>query len=99
MDDATIETLAILSRIDLSDDERESLKKNLIRVLGYVDQLHEVDVEGIEPCNHVIEGMVNVMREDEVKEPNMSRQDFLDNAPDQIGGMIRVPPVLKGAGS
>jgi aspartyl-tRNA(Asn)/glutamyl-tRNA(Gln) amidotransferase subunit C len=95
MDDPTIAMLAKLSRIALTADESQSIKKDLAKILKYVDELKEVDVEGITPCNHVIEGVTNVMRDDEVSE-TMPRETLLANAPDQIGGMIRVPPVMRG---
>lgn len=98
MDDETIESLARLSRIHLSDEEKSALSGDLAQILAYVEQLTEVDVGDTRPCNNVIEGMVNVMREDEIGTV-MERKTFLDNAPDQIGGMVRVPEVIKGGES
>ena len=58
-------------------------------------QLNEVDTTGVEPCNYVLKSMLkNLMREDSVGEL-LPRERFLSNAPDQIGGMVRTPPVLK----
>ncbi len=95
MDDATLETLAQLSYIKINQGEKESLKNDLSKILSYVEQLKEVDVEGVQPCNHVIQGIINVMREDEIG-TTMSREAFLDNAPDTVGDMIRVPPIIRG---
>jgi aspartyl-tRNA(Asn)/glutamyl-tRNA(Gln) amidotransferase subunit C len=90
----TIKTLSELSRIDCTEAEQEALLENLKSVLNYFDQLQEIDTSQIEPCNHVLEGMVNVMREDEVG-LTLPREKFLANAPSHTGGMIRVPPVFK----
>jgi aspartyl-tRNA(Asn)/glutamyl-tRNA(Gln) amidotransferase subunit C len=88
------QNLSELSRIDLSEEEQESLREDLKKILDYVEQLHEVDTEGVKPCNHVLEGIGNVMREDTVRE-TLCTKKFLDNAPDQINGMIKVPSVIR----
>ncbi|MES2344703.1 MAG: Asp-tRNA(Asn)/Glu-tRNA(Gln) amidotransferase subunit GatC [Chlamydiota bacterium] len=89
-----LEKLAQLSRIECSEKEKEKLLSNLRRIIAYVQLLDEVDTEGVSPCNHVLESHVNVFRLDEVGEL-LSREDFLANAPAHIGGMIKVPPVMK----
>lgn len=91
-----IKSLITLSRIDCSEEEQEHLLKDLEKILGYIAQLNEIDTTQVAPCNHVLEGINNVMREDVVGE-TLPREDFLANAPAQIGGMIRVPPVMKSS--
>lgn len=90
--------LSELSRINISQDEQESLQADLKKILDYVEQLQEVDTENVKPCNHVLEEISNVMREDLIKE-TLSTKVFLDNTPDQIAGMIRVPPVIRKSDS
>lgn len=90
----TIENLTQLSRIECSEAEQEELLKNLKEILNYIDQLNEVDTTHVLPCNHVLEDMSNVMRDDVVGK-TLSREKFLANAPSHIGGMIRVPTVIK----
>jgi aspartyl-tRNA(Asn)/glutamyl-tRNA(Gln) amidotransferase subunit C len=63
-------------------------------ILALFEKLQEIDTEHVAPCNHVLEGMGNVMRDDKTG-TSMPRDVFLSNAPSQIGGMIRVPPVMK----
>lgn len=94
IDNNTIKHLSKLSRIDCTEEDCNIILKDLSSILNYVTLLDEVDTEGVAPCNHVLEDFVNVMREDEVG-PILSRDVFLSNAPSQIGGMIRVPQVLK----
>lgn len=90
-----IHYLTQLSHIHCTEDEQESLMNDLGEMLDYVEKLQEVDTEKVSPCHHVLEDFTNVMREDEVGE-TLSRETFLKNAPSHIGGMIRVPPVIKG---
>ncbi len=94
-DHQTLEHLKKLCRIECTAEENEEILANLSRVLEYVEQLKEVNTENTKTCRYVLRGMLrNRMREDQVKEV-LPRDQFLANAPDQIGGMIRVPPVLK----
>jgi len=90
----TIKYLTALSRIDCSEEEQEKLLNDLGSILEYFEQLKELDTTGVAPCNIVFEDMQNVLREDVVGD-TMPREAFLNNAPSQIGGMIRVPPVIK----
>ncbi|NGX62279.1 MAG: Glutamyl-tRNA(Gln) amidotransferase subunit C [Chlamydiae bacterium] len=89
-----LKELSQLCRIQLSEEEIPDLLQSLKRVLDYVELLKEVDVSHISPYSRMGEQGVDSLRDDEVKEP-LSREVFLENAPDHIGGMIRVPPVIK----
>ncbi len=90
----TIKYLTQLSRIDCTEEEQEALLHDLENILNYIAQLSEVDTANTPPCNHVLEDIVNVTREDRIGD-TMPREVFLANAPSQTGGMIRVPPVFK----
>ncbi len=94
LDKETIRQLTALCRIDCSEEEQNSLLKDLRKILEYFENLKEIDTENVPPCNHVLEGMCNVMREDVVGE-TLNRDEFLANAPSHIGGMVRVPPIIK----
>lgn len=94
LDKNTIKNLTQLSRIDCTEEEQLALLKDLESILEYFEQLKEVDTEKTPACNQVLEGIANVSRDDIVTAP-MPRDVFLSNAPSQIGGMIRVPPVIK----
>ncbi len=89
-----IENLQNLCRIKCTATELEEFFDGIQKVLSYVEQLQEVDTAGIVPCNHVLSIIANVTRKDEVG-GLLSRDAFLKNAPDQVAGMIRVPPVIK----
>jgi aspartyl-tRNA(Asn)/glutamyl-tRNA(Gln) amidotransferase subunit C len=90
----SIKNLVKLSRIDCSEEEQDGLLRDLEKILSLFEQLQAIDTENVPPCNQVIEGMANVMRDDVIGAV-MPREIFLANAPSQIGGMIRVPPVIK----
>jgi len=94
LNEKELSKLTKLCRIKCTEEEEKKLLNSLKKIVGYIEQLKEIDTEGVAPCNHVLETMTNVMREDEVGEI-ISRDVFLENAPAHVGGMIRVPPVIK----
>ncbi|MBI5272892.1 MAG: Asp-tRNA(Asn)/Glu-tRNA(Gln) amidotransferase subunit GatC [Chlamydiia bacterium] len=91
----TLRSLQQLCRIDCSAEEQDDILQSLSRILKYVEALNTVETCTAQPCDYVLNGMgKRELREDIVGEI-MPREQFLSNAPDQIAGMIRVPPVLK----
>lgn len=90
----TVKKLTQLCRIDCTEEEKDLLLMNLEKILNYIDQLDEIDTSDVLPLDHVLEDVVNVMREDEVG-PLLKRETFLENAPSHVAGMIRVPQVIK----
>jgi aspartyl-tRNA(Asn)/glutamyl-tRNA(Gln) amidotransferase subunit C len=94
LDKETIKKLTRLCRIDCTEEEQDSLLKDLEQILAYIEQLQEVNTDNVPPCNHVLENMANVTREDVVGDV-LDREAFLANASSHIGGLIRVPPVFK----
>lgn len=93
-DEKEVERLAKLCRIACTEEEKKALHLHIAGVLKYMGQLKEVDTEGVEPCCRVQETQTNEMRCDEVGEL-LPREQFLENAPAHVGGMVRVPPVIK----
>ena len=89
-----IKHLSKLCRIECTEEEQEALMENLSSIIECVESLSEVDTEGVEPCNHVLEDVINVLRKDEESEL-LDRETFLNNSPDHVGGMVRTPPVIK----
>lgn len=94
-DKQTLAHLKKLSRIECDPEEEEDILGSLKRVLEYVKQLDEVKTEKAKPWNSVLNGMAGNRWREDVPENLLSREQFLANAPDQIAGMIRVPPILK----
>lgn len=94
-DSQDLEHLKKLCRLDCTPEEEADILSSIPKILQYMEQLNEVDTEGVRTCRYVLRSMMkNRMRED-VAGDLLPREQFLSNAPDQIGGMIRVPPVLK----
>ena len=89
IDDATIEYVGILAKLELSDEEKEAAKKDMGRMLDYIDQLNELDTSGVEPMSHVFP-VQNVFREDVVTNGDESSM-ILENAPEQRDNMFSVP--------
>lgn len=96
-DKLTIQNLILLSRIECTEEQKEALLKDLKKIIEYFEQLNEINTDNVAPCDHVLAGIYNVMRDDEVGK-SMPRELFLSNVPAHIGGMIKVPPVLKQNG-
>ena len=84
--------LAELSQIRLNRAELTSLAGDIDRIVGYIDQLDELDTAGVEPTFQLT-GLENVWRTDEVK-PQLERRELLQLAPDSEDGQVKVPKVL-----
>ncbi|MFP5470058.1 MAG: Asp-tRNA(Asn)/Glu-tRNA(Gln) amidotransferase subunit GatC [Bacteroidia bacterium] len=93
IDNATIEKLAQLARLEFSDSEKEELKNDLSKILSYMDKLNEINTDGVEPLIHISDE-VNVLREDVVKE-TITQQEALKNAPDKNSDYFKIPKVLE----
>ncbi len=85
--------LAQLSSLQLSDDEIDSLQVDIGNILAYIEQLSELNTDGVEPTYQVT-GLSNVWRDDVVEEETVSRDQLLALAPEQLAGAVKVPRVL-----
>lgn len=85
--------LAQLSSLQLDDQEAEALRVDLGNILGYIDQLSELNTEGVEPTYQVTD-LQNVWRDDVVDNYGLSRDELLALAPDADQHQIKVPKVL-----
>jgi len=87
-----VEKVSLLARLRLDESELETLRGELGQIISYIDQLSEVDTEGVEPMAHAVE-VSNVFATDEVK-PSLDRDQALANAPSRNDRGYLVPPVL-----
>jgi aspartyl-tRNA(Asn)/glutamyl-tRNA(Gln) amidotransferase subunit C len=92
IDNATIDKLANLARLEFNDSEKEAIKKDLSKILSYVEKLNEIDTTGVEPLIHISDE-VNVLRDDVVEE-TITQQEALKNAPDKNSDDFKFPKVL-----
>jgi aspartyl-tRNA(Asn)/glutamyl-tRNA(Gln) amidotransferase subunit C len=93
VDAKTVKRVAHLARIRVSDEEAEALKGELNAILGFVEQLNEVDVAGVEPMTSVLP-MEMRKREDRVTDGG-NPQAILANAPATEDGYFLVPKVVE----
>lgn len=88
-----VQYVADLARLELTPEEAATFPKQLDAILGYIDQLSELNVDGIEPTAHA-SPVFDRIRED-VAKPGLKREEFLQNAPDQANDQLRVPKVIE----
>lgn len=88
-----VQRLAQLSSLQLDEGEVEGLRTDLENILGYIEQLSELDTEGVEPTYQVTD-LQNVWRPDEVDDYGVDRSTLLALAPAAEKNQIKVPKVL-----
>jgi aspartyl-tRNA(Asn)/glutamyl-tRNA(Gln) amidotransferase subunit C len=93
IDDRTVEYVARLARLALTDEERARFTHQLGVILAYCAKLNELPTDDVEPTSHVV-AAGNVERED-APGPSLSRDEILAAAPSHEAGFFKVPPVLE----
>jgi len=93
VDTATVRHIAKLARLKMSDAEVEALVPELNNILGWVEQLGEVNTDGVEPLTAVIDQKLR-LRDDVVNDGDC-RDAILANAPDAQHGFFAVPKVIE----
>ncbi len=93
IDQTLVSRLEHLARLELSDDEREGIRKDLNNILEMVEKMNELNTDDVEPLVYINE-QSNVWREDEVKN-QVDRTDALRNAPDKNEQFFKVPKMIK----
>jgi aspartyl-tRNA(Asn)/glutamyl-tRNA(Gln) amidotransferase subunit C len=93
IDPATVDRVARLARLSLTDAERAIFTEQLRHILDYFARLVDLDLTAVEPTSHVL-GAAALLREDEVR-PSLDREEVLAAAPAQEDGFFKVPPVLE----
>jgi aspartyl-tRNA(Asn)/glutamyl-tRNA(Gln) amidotransferase subunit C len=93
VNDALVDKLANLSRLQFDAPAKEAIKTDLQRMIQFVEKLNELDTTGVAPLLHMTE-QVNILREDEVQ-GSVSREEALKNAPVHDEQFFKVPKVIK----
>ena len=88
-----IEYLSELACLEFNTEEKEGIKRDLQRMISFVEKLQELDTSGIEPLMHMNEEM-NVLRDDEIT-GSVTQAVALKNAPSSDGRYFKVPKVIK----
>lgn len=88
-----VDYIADLARLQLTEEETESLAGDMNQILDYMSTLEELDTSDVEPLEHVID-LEYRLRDDKAKEP-LSHEEALKNAPDADSDYFRVPRVIE----
>ncbi len=87
-----VDKIAKLAKLKFADEEKLKLRTDLNKILEYIDQLNELDLENVEPLEN-INDTENVLRKDEVYKW-LTTEEALKNAPAKTGKFFKVPKVL-----
>lgn len=88
-----IEQVASLSRIKLTDEEKDVFREQLTDILVYIEKLNELNTDNVQPMAYAT-SLKNVLREDKQK-PSFTRQEILELSPSSANGFFKVPRVLE----
>lgn len=94
IDRETVENVAKLARLGMSEEEIETFRDQLSAILGHIEILQEADISGVSPTAHASR-LTNVMRADTPR-PSYPPEVLLANAPDQEDNYLKVNAVLEG---
>jgi aspartyl-tRNA(Asn)/glutamyl-tRNA(Gln) amidotransferase subunit C len=92
IDQDTVEKIAHLARLELTGDEKQTMIKDMNKILDFMDKLNEIDTTGVEPLVYMT-NEVNSLREDVIKQ-EISHEEALLNAPKQDGEYFLVAKVI-----
>lgn len=96
VDDALVDKLSRLSMLQFNEAEKEEIKADLQKMIGFIDKLKELDTTGVDPLLHMSDRM-DVFRDD-VPSGMITREEALQNAPQHDGVYFKVPKVIKKPG-
>ncbi|NCO83527.1 MAG: Asp-tRNA(Asn)/Glu-tRNA(Gln) amidotransferase GatCAB subunit C [Nitrospirae bacterium CG_4_10_14_3_um_filter_44_29] len=89
----SVEHIAKLARLSVSEKEAEAFRAQLQGILSYMEKLNELDTKDVEPTSHAV-SLSNVLRED-IQRDSLSKEDALANAPDHTDKFYRVPRIIE----
>jgi len=92
IDRREVEYVAHLSRLWLTEQEKEKFAHQLTAIIGYMDKLNELDTSGVEPMVHAIEQPERLRRD--MAGESLSREEALRNAPQSRDGYFVVPRII-----
>lgn len=93
IDKDTVEKVANLARLELAEDEKEAMIKDMNKILDFMAKLNELDTTGVEPLVYMT-NEINVLREDVVKQ-QITTAEALQNAPKHTDDYILVAKVIE----
>lgn len=93
IDKETVEKVAHLARLELAEDEKETMITDMNKILGFMDKLNEIDTSGIEPLVYMT-NEINTVREDVIKQ-EVTHEEALLNAPKHDEDYFLVAKVIE----
>ena len=91
-----VRKVARLSRLAIPEDQVESYRAQLQAVLGYVERLREVNVEGVEALTHVADSVNRL--DDDIPGPTLTNETLMKMAPETVPPFVKVPKVIGDGG-
>jgi len=88
-----VDHVARLARLDLTDEEKDRFRRQLVLILEHAEKVGEVAAADVRPTSHPIPRS-NVFRPDELR-PGLTHQEAMSNAPDAEAECFRVPPIVE----
>ena len=89
-----LEHISKLALLDISEEEKHKLAKQLGDILNYFKKLNDIDTSDVKPMTHPIDGLKNVFRED-IPWKSLSNKEALRNAQHKKEGFFKAPRILK----
>lgn len=93
IDKESLKKIAHLARLQIKPEEETTLLNSMDSVLSWMEQLNEIDTEGVEPLTHILDE-ANIWRQD-ISNNTLSREEALSNAPSKNDTYIMVPKVIE----
>lgn len=88
----TVEKIANLSRLELAEDKKEFMAEQLGKIVGYVEQLQQVDTTGVEPTAFLVP--LHDSLRDDIAHESLSSDEILSNGPMVTKGHFAIPKVI-----
>ena len=88
----TVDRIATLAKLSFDDEEKKEITQDLNKMLAFIDQLNEVDTEGVEPLIYMLDEETP-LRKDEIIQ-TISQKEALKNSPEKDTDFIKVPKVI-----
>lgn len=92
IDKKDIKNIAYLARLEIEENQLDLYGQNLSKALAYFNEISQINTTGVTPMITPIE-FKNFLREDKV-EPHFESDEMVRNAPDKLGNLFKVPPVV-----
>jgi aspartyl-tRNA(Asn)/glutamyl-tRNA(Gln) amidotransferase subunit C len=93
IDRDTVDHVARLARIDLSEEERDRMCVELTQILEHAERIQTLDLDAVAPTSHAL-ALVNIARADEIR-PSLTQEQALAGAPEAEEGRFRVPRLIE----